>query len=64
MHFGKVKSGDRYSVSPEATLGPTVQEIRDYEREDDDERKERLRERVWSEQRLREKSVSNEAAVS
>jgi hypothetical protein len=23
MHFGRVKVGDRYSVSPEATLGPT-----------------------------------------
>jgi hypothetical protein len=23
MHFGRVKIGDRYSVSPEATLGPT-----------------------------------------
>jgi hypothetical protein len=23
MHFGMVKVGDRYSVSPEATLGPT-----------------------------------------
>jgi hypothetical protein len=23
MHFGRVKVGDLYSVSPEATLGPT-----------------------------------------
>jgi hypothetical protein len=23
MHFGRVKIGDHYSVSPEATLGPT-----------------------------------------
>jgi hypothetical protein len=39
MHFGRVKVGDRYSVSPEATLGPTPREkgeksrreiIRDY----------------------------------
>jgi hypothetical protein len=27
MHFGRVKVGDRYSVSPEATLGPTPREI-------------------------------------
>jgi hypothetical protein len=39
MHFGRVKIGDHYSVSPDATLGPTVQEIRD------DERKEGLREK-------------------
>jgi hypothetical protein len=26
MHFGRVKVGDRYSVSPEATLGPTPKE--------------------------------------
>jgi hypothetical protein len=26
MHFGRVKVGDRYSVSPEATLGPTPRE--------------------------------------
>jgi hypothetical protein len=35
MHFGRVKVGDRYSVSPEATLGPTPREgeiKRDYER--------------------------------
>jgi hypothetical protein len=38
MHFGSVKVADLYSVSPEATLGPTVQEVRDYER------KKRLRE--------------------
>jgi hypothetical protein len=38
MHSGRVKIGEHYSVSPDATLGPTVQEIRDYER------KERLRE--------------------
>jgi hypothetical protein len=23
MHFGRIKLGDHYSVSPEATLGPT-----------------------------------------
>jgi hypothetical protein len=28
MHFGRVKVGDRYSVSPEATLGPTPGESR------------------------------------
>jgi hypothetical protein len=26
MHFWRVKVGDRYSVSPEATLGPTPSE--------------------------------------
>jgi hypothetical protein len=26
MHFGRVKIGDRYSVSPEATSGPTLRE--------------------------------------
>jgi hypothetical protein len=26
MHFGKVKSGELYSVSPMPTLGPTVRE--------------------------------------
>jgi hypothetical protein len=26
MHFGRVEVGDRYSVSPEATLGPTPRE--------------------------------------
>jgi hypothetical protein len=26
-HFGKVKSGEHYSVSPVATLGPTVREF-------------------------------------
>jgi hypothetical protein len=30
MHFGKVKVGDRYSVSPEATLGPTPREKREW----------------------------------
>jgi hypothetical protein len=28
MHFGRVKIGEHYSVSPEATLGPTVREIK------------------------------------
>jgi hypothetical protein len=51
MHFGKVRSGELYSVSPMATLGPTVREfsqfgiwreIRDYEKFG-----------IWSEQRLR-----------
>jgi hypothetical protein len=28
MHFGMVEVGDRYSVSPEATLGPTPGEIK------------------------------------
>jgi hypothetical protein len=32
MHFGKVKVGDRYSVSPMATLGPTVREFSNLER--------------------------------
>jgi hypothetical protein len=35
MHFGKVEVGDRYSVSPEATLGPTSREwegSKDFER--------------------------------
>jgi hypothetical protein len=32
-----VKVGDLYSVSPEATLGPTVREIRDYERKESQE---------------------------
>jgi hypothetical protein len=27
MHFGRVKSGELYSVSPMATLGPTVREF-------------------------------------
>jgi hypothetical protein len=27
MHLGRVKIGDHYSVSPEATLGPTVREL-------------------------------------
>jgi hypothetical protein len=35
MHFGRVKIGDRYSVSPEATLGPIQEKWaeRDKERE-------------------------------
>jgi hypothetical protein len=32
MHFGRVKVGDRYSVSPEATLGPTPGVSKDFER--------------------------------
>jgi hypothetical protein len=40
MHFGKVRSGELYSVSPMATLGPTVREFSQFG--------------VWSEQRLRE----------
>jgi hypothetical protein len=32
MRFGRVRVGDYYSVSPDATLGPTVQEIRDDKR--------------------------------
>jgi hypothetical protein len=27
MHFGRVKIGEHYSVSPMATLGPTVREF-------------------------------------
>jgi hypothetical protein len=41
MHFGRVKFGDHYSVSPDATLGLTVQEIRDDDDDDDDENYER-----------------------
>jgi hypothetical protein len=48
MHFGRVKVGDRYSVSPEATLGPTPGE----------------RAEIKSEQRLREKEASNQEAIS
>jgi hypothetical protein len=32
MHFGRVKSGELYSVSPMATLGPTVREFSSLER--------------------------------
>jgi hypothetical protein len=32
MHFGRVKSGELYSVSPMATLGPTVREFPSLER--------------------------------
>jgi hypothetical protein len=39
MHFGKVKSGEHYSVSPMATLGPTVREFAQFP--------------IWSAQRLR-----------
>jgi hypothetical protein len=36
MHFGRVKLGDHYSVSPEATLGPTqeAKKERDYEEQE------------------------------
>jgi hypothetical protein len=27
MHFWRIEVGDRYSVSPEATLGPTPREL-------------------------------------
>jgi hypothetical protein len=47
MHFERVKVGDHYSVSPEATLGPT-QGAKE-EREQSEQR-----------ERLREKSVSRE----
>jgi hypothetical protein len=48
MHFGRVKVGDRYSVSPEATLGPTPS----YERR----KKKKEREK---EQRLRAKKEAS-----
>jgi hypothetical protein len=54
VHFGRVKIGDHYSVSPDAALGPTVQEIRDYER------KERLREFGVSKDFEREASLAGE----
>jgi hypothetical protein len=40
MYFGRVKVGDHYSVSPEATLGPT---------------QEGTRERKWAESEERER---------
>jgi hypothetical protein len=49
MHFGRVKIGDHYSVSPEATLGPTQgaekneRRRKDFEREDESQRSEQPR---------------------
>jgi hypothetical protein len=39
MHFGRVKSGELYSVSPMATLGPTVREFSQFGASKDFERK-------------------------
>jgi hypothetical protein len=36
MHFGRVKIGDHYSVSPEATLGPTQKGERISEQREDE----------------------------
>jgi hypothetical protein len=66
MHFGRVKVGDHYSVSPEATLGLTPEkrerdkksEQRDYKTSREIRRGEQ-RKREKSEQRPREKSVSD-----
>jgi hypothetical protein len=54
MHFGRVKIGDHYSVSPEATLGPTVREMRDYERRGRAESEKRAIKKRIASQRIRE----------
>jgi hypothetical protein len=47
MHFGRVKVGDRYSVSPEATLGPTPAERRE-ERLQEEKKKRAIKKRLAS----------------
>jgi hypothetical protein len=59
MHFGKVRSGELYSVSPMATLGPTVREFSKFGARKDFERN-----KVWSEKRLREKESWERAKTS
>jgi hypothetical protein len=51
MHFGRVKIGELYSVSPMATLGPIVREFSQF---GSLERAKTSRERIGSEQRLQE----------
>jgi hypothetical protein len=57
MHFERVKVGDRYSVSPEATLGPTQKTSREITRrvkESEQLRSDKLESKRIASQRIQE----------